>query len=187
MHPWHDVAYGDDAPEIVQALIEVPAGSKNKYELDKDSGLLKVDRVLASSMRYPANYGFIPQTYCDDKDPLDILVLGQEPVVPMALMQARPIGVMKMIDGGEGDDKIIAVHSDDPVWRDYRSINDLPPHILLEIRQFFLDYKTLEKKKVVVEGYEDAAAAKKCVTDAIELYKKTFPKKVGAGQHSVAK
>ncbi len=178
MNAWHDVSFGEDSPEIVTAIIECPAGSKMKYELDKDSGLVKADRMLSSSVRYPANYGFIPRTYCDDKDPLDILVLGQEPVVPLCLMHARPIGVMRMIDGGEGDDKIIAVHSDDPVWRDCRSLKDVAPHIILEIRQFFLDYKILEKKKTVeITGIEDAEAARACVLESIELYKKTFPKK----------
>src|SRR5512141_352181 len=116
MHPWHDVDPGSSAPAFVRAIIEIPKGSKGKYELDKDSGLLKVDRVLFSSVHYPANYGFIPRTYCDDHDPLDVLVLGQEPVVPLAIMRAKAIGVMKMTDQGEEDDKIIAVHADDPEY-----------------------------------------------------------------------
>src|SRR5512142_3046538 len=111
MHPWHDVTLGNEVPKIVPAIIEVPKGSKNKYELDKDSGLIRVDRVLFSSIHYPANYGFIPRTYCDDNDPLDVLVLGQEPVVPLTIMMARRIGVMKMRAAGEADDKIIAVHA----------------------------------------------------------------------------
>src|SRR3990167_6441114 len=109
MHPWHEVDIGEDSPKIVTAVIEVPKGSKIKYELDKKSGLIKVDRILFSSVHYPANYGFIPQSYCDDNDPLDILVLGQEPVAPLTIMSAKPIGVMKMRDQGEADDKIIAV------------------------------------------------------------------------------
>src|ERR1700751_4111745 len=111
MHPWHDVSVGERAPEIVPVVVEVPKGSKTKYELDKKSGLIKVDRVLFSSVHYPANYGFIPQTYCGDRDPLDILVLGQDPVVPLSIMRAKPIGVMKMVDQEEPDDKIVAVHA----------------------------------------------------------------------------
>src|SRR3954469_23893355 len=108
MHPWHDVELGDKVPEFISAVIEVPKGSKTKYELDKKSGLIRVDRVLFSSVHYPANYGFIPQTYCEDHDPLDVLVLGQDAVYPLAIMEAKPIGVMKMLDQGEADDKIIA-------------------------------------------------------------------------------
>src|SRR5689334_12601427 len=116
MHPWHDVELGFQTPGMVNAVIEIPKGSKLKYELDKKSGLIKVDRVLFSSVHYPANYGFVPQTYCDDHDPLDVLVLGQEPVVPLTVMRAKIIGVMRMQDQGEADDKLIAVHADDPEY-----------------------------------------------------------------------
>ena len=174
MHPWHDVSIGERAPEVVPVIIEVPKGSKNKYELEKASGLLKVDRVLFSSVHYPANYGFIPRTYCDDNDPLDVLVLGQESVVPLTIMYARPIGVMKMLDQGEADDKIIAVHANDPEVEGFRSINELPPHRLRELQRFFEDYKVLEHKAVKVERFLDWQEAQQVVVDAIELYKKSL-------------
>lgn len=176
MHPWHEVEIGDNTPTTVNAIIEVPKGSKAKYELDKASGLIKLDRILFSSVHYPANYGFIPRTYCDDKDPLDILVLGQEPVIPLCIMRAKPIGVMKMFDQGEADDKIIAVHLDDPEFSHYESIEELPPHRMIEVKRFFEDYKQLEKKSVKVENFFGKKIALEIIQDAIELYKKTFPK-----------
>jgi inorganic pyrophosphatase len=175
MHPWHDVEIEEGAPGIVPALIEIPRGSKVKYELDKKSGLLKVDRVLFSSVHYPANYGFIPRTYCGDRDPLDILVLGQEPVEPLSIMRAKPIGVMKMVDQGDEDDKVIAVHADDPEYSHHESLSSLPPHRMAEIRRFFEDYKALERKTVVIEEFLDRAAAHQVIQDAFELYRKTFP------------
>jgi inorganic pyrophosphatase len=175
MHPWHDVDIGNQAPELICVVIEVPKGSKTKYELDKKSGLIKVDRVLFSSVHYPANYGFIPRTYCDDKDPLDVLVLGQETVVPLAIMRAKPIGVMKMVDQGEADDKVIAVHADDPEYAHYNSLADLPPHRITEVRRFFEDYKVLEKKTVLIEDFKDREETHRVILEAIELYQKTFP------------
>lgn len=171
MHPWHDVEPGEGSPHIITAVVEVPKGSKTKYELDKKSGLIRVDRVLFSSVHYPANYGFIPQTFCDDNDPLDILILGQEPVAPLSLMSARPIGAMKMSDQGEIDDKIIAVHANDPEFNHYKSIKDLPPHRMTEVQRFFEDYKVLEKKSVVVEGFLDEVKAIEIINEALRLYK----------------
>jgi inorganic pyrophosphatase len=170
MHPWHDVTLGDRAPDLVPVIVEVPKGSKTKYELDKPSGLIRVDRVLFSSVHYPANYGFIPRTYCGDHDPLDALVLGQEPVVPLSIVIAKPIGVMKMVDQGESDDKIIAVHANDPEYAHYESISQLPPHRLAEVRRFFEDYKVLEHKTVVVEAFQDRGAALEVIREAIAFY-----------------
>lgn len=170
MHAWHDVEVGDQAPQFVNAIIEIPKGSKAKYELDKKSGLIKMDRILFSSVQYPANYGFIPRTYCDDKDPLDILVLGQEPAIPLCIMRAKPIGVMKMIDQGEADDKIIAVHADDPEYSHINSLEQLSPHRLREIQKFFEEYKNLENKSVKVENFFDRAEAFRVIDSALSLY-----------------
>lgn len=170
MHPWHDVELGQDSPSVVFAVIEIPKGSKLKYELDKASGLIKVDRVLFSSVHYPANYGFVPKTYCDDQDPLDILVLGQESVVPLSIMRAKIIGVMRMQDQGESDDKLIAVHADDPEYAPYNSIHDLPKHRMMEVQRFFEDYKALEHKKVVVEEFLDREDAIEILKSAIDFY-----------------
>ena len=176
MHPWHDVVIGEQVPDVVTAVIEVPKSSKAKYELDKDSGLLKLDRILFSSVHYPDNYGFIPQTLCEDHDPLDILVLGQLPVFPLCILRAKPIGLMKMLDQNEEDDKIIAIHLDDPEYNHYNSIKELPPHRLKEVRRFFEDYKALENKKVIVDDFFDEHQAREIVLKSIALYQKTFPK-----------
>src|SRR5690606_31908960 len=155
VHPWHEVTPGKDIPSTINAIIEIPKGSKAKYEIDKESGLLKLDRVLFSSVMYPANYGFIPQTYCDDHDPLDILVLCSVDVFPMSLIEAKVIGVMHMIDNGEQDDKIIAVAQHDMSVNYINDLSELPPHTMKEIVRFFQDYKTLEGKNVTIEQLLD--------------------------------
>lgn len=176
-HPWHQIAPGSDVPNSVNAIIEITNGSKGKYELDKESGLLLLDRVLSSSVVYPANYGFIPQTYCDDNDPLDILVLCSVDILPMTLVEAKIIGVMNMIDGGEQDDKIIAVAKHDPAYNHLNDIEDLAPHTMKEIVQFFESYKALEKKEVSVDGVFGRERAREILVESIELYKKEFGNK----------
>ncbi len=177
LNPWHDVELGDETPELVPAIIEVPKGSKTKYELDKATGMIRVDRILYSSVQYPANYGFIPRTYCEDHDPLDVLVLGQEPVAPLSIMRAKPIGLMKMLDHGEADDKIIAVHADDPEYAHYESIDELPPHRMTEVKRFFEDYKVLEEKNVVVEDFFGKKEALQTILTSMYQYEKEFKSK----------
>jgi inorganic pyrophosphatase len=170
MHPWHDVSWGTDVREFFFALVEIPEGSKVKYELDKTTGLLRADRVLYSAVHYPANYGFVPQTYCDDGDPLDVLMLCQQPLVPLSIARCRAIGVIPMTDDRGQDDKIIGVHIDDPQYSYYHDIRDLPPHALAELERFFLDYKTLEKKQVSIETMQGRLDAERVVEAAIQLY-----------------
>ena len=177
MHPWHDVELGDHVERYFRAVVEIPKGSKVKYELDKGTGLLRVDRILYSAVHYPANYGFVPRTYCEDGDPLDVLVLGQEPVGPNVLLRARAIGVLTMRDEKGQDDKIIAVHLDDPEYAHYGDIAQLPPHRLRELERFFLDYKVLEEKTVEVERFRGRAEAERVIRDASRLYSHTFPKR----------
>jgi len=173
-HAWHDLPLGERIEEHFNAVIEIPKGSKMKYELDKDTGLLRVDRILYSAVHYPTNYGFLPRTYCEDGDPLDVLVLGQEAVVPLCVMRARAIGVIAMSDDKGRDDKIIAVHVDDPEYEPYRDIAELPRHRLKELERFFLDYKALENKVVNVEDLKGRARAEDIVREAARLYAATI-------------
>lgn len=170
IHPWHDITPGDGLPKEFNAVIEIPFGSSVKYELDKQSGLIKLDRVLYSAVYYPANYGFIPQTLAEDDDPLDVLVLCQETVVPLTLIHARTIGLMTMIDAGKKDHKIIAVATEDPEFNSYHEASEMPPHRLTMLRRFFLDYKQLEQKGVEVDEIQPAETAYPIVEDALHRY-----------------
>ena len=170
IHPWHDVTPGDKLPNEFSTVIEIPFGSSVKYELDKVSGLIKLDRVLYSAVYYPANYGFIPQTLAEDDDPLDVLVLCQEAVVPLTIIHARAIGLMTMIDAGKQDHKIIAIATEDPEFNSYHEANEMPSHRLLMLRRFFQDYKQLEGKAVKVDEIRPAAEAFPIITDALSRY-----------------
>jgi inorganic pyrophosphatase len=170
IHPWHDITPGEGLPKEFSAIVEIPFGSSVKYELDKESGLIKLDRVLYSAVYYPANYGFIPQTLAEDDDPLDVLVLCQETVVPLTLIHARAIGMMTMIDAGKKDHKIIAVATEDPEFNSYREANQMPQHRLLMLRRFFQDYKFLEGKAVEVDEIQPAETAYPIIEDALARY-----------------
>jgi inorganic pyrophosphatase len=170
LHPWHDVTPGENLPNEFNALVEIPMGSSVKYELDKRTGLLRVDRVLYSAVYYPANYGFIPQTYAEDEDPLDVLVLCQEAVAPMTLVTARAIGLMTMIDSGKRDHKILAVAVGDPEFNTFRDALELPPHRLSMLRRFFQDYKQLEGKDVAVDEIQSAELALPIIEESLQRY-----------------
>ena len=175
-HPWHQVSIGDQQPDIVHSIIEIPKGSRAKYELDKETGLLRLDRVLYSAVYYPANYGFIPQTLGDDHDPLDILVLSQIDIEPLCIVNAKVIGVMRMIDNNEGDDKIIAVAANDISVAHINSITELPKHFIEELKNFFEEYKKLEIKTVLVQDFQDKSIAIQIIQKAIEEYQRVFKK-----------
>lgn len=170
-NPWHSVSPGENLPYKVNSIIEISKGSKAKYELDKKSGLLKLDRVLFSAVHYPANYGFIPQTYCDDHDPLDILVICSIDVDPLSIIESKVIGVMHMIDNDEQDDKIISVANNDMSVNYINNITELPPHTVVQLRRFFEDYKKLEDKHVIVEQFLGRDEAYKIINDGLALYK----------------
>lgn len=173
---WHDIPLGDNVPETFNTIIEVPRGSANKYEVDKETGLIKLDRVLYSAQFYPFDYGFAPQTYWHDNDPLDVLVLTTYPLLPGILLEVRPVGVLGMLDGGEGDDKIIAVPSDDPRYEHIQDLKDVGEHRLKEIENFFETYKLLQKKEVKCTGFRDKASAMETVKESVQLYNDKFAK-----------
>ena len=172
MHPVHDIVVPADLAAHVPAVIEIPRGSHLKYEVDKPTGLLRLDRVLYSAVYYPANYGFIPRTHADDGDPLDILVLMQEPVEPLTIVRARAIGGLQMTDDKGGDDKIVAVCVDDPAVAHYTAIAELPPHVMRELERFFTDYKVLEGKRSEVGDMYDTARALAVIQRAREAYER---------------
>ena len=176
LHPWHGAHYGTKAPERVNALIEISQGSRSKYEIDKDTGLLRLDRVIFSSFIYPVNYGFIPQTLGQDGDPLDILVICSQSIQPLCLVEATVIGNMQMIDQGERDDKIIAVAEQDASVSHIDDVTQLPEYFRVELKHFFENYKVLENKKVVVDEFQSKEKAMEIITQSIEFYKQTFPK-----------
>ncbi len=174
LHPWHGTEYGNNAPDIVNAIIEIPKGSRAKYEIDKPTGLLKLDRMIYSSFHYPINYGFIPKTLGEDKDPLDILVLTSIAIQPLCIVESKIIGVMQMIDSGDADDKIIAVAKNDPSVNYINDLSELPMHFFAELRNFFEEYKKLEKKTVVVDEFQEKEKAHNIINQAIERYRNTF-------------
>ena len=174
MNIWHDIDPSVISPENFTAVIEIPKGSSCKYEMDKYTGLLRLDRVLYTSTHYPANYGFIPRTFADDGDPLDVLVLCEQPIYPMTLIQVFPIGVMRMIDGGALDDKIIAVPVSDPTYNHFRTIDELPAHIFDEIMHFFSVYKQLENKQTAVKELFGPEEAKRIIRECMEHYDRDF-------------
>lgn len=176
LHPWHGADCGEKTPEMVNALIEIPQGSRCKYEIDKKTGLLKLDRVIYSSFHYPVNYGFIPQTLGQDNDPLDILVICSESIEPLCLVQATVIGNMQMIDNGEKDDKIIAVATKDPTVNHMSDIRELPPHFFAVLRNYFEQYKVLENKVVEIDEFQDKHTAYKVINEAVAFYQSKYPK-----------
>ncbi|MBL9024460.1 MAG: inorganic diphosphatase [Myxococcales bacterium] len=179
MHPLHDVDLPENLEDSFPTVVEIPAGSKLKYEIDKKTGLLMLDRVLYSSVHYPCNYGFIPRTHADDGDPLDVLVLMQFPVAPLTIVRARAIGGFRMRDDKGEDDKIVAVAIDDPAFSHYQATTELPPHLLRELRRFFEDYKSLEGKMSEVDELYNQARAVKVIAQAAEGYRAMQASKAG--------
>ncbi len=176
MNIWHDISPKRISKDDFMAVIEIEKGSKCKYEMDKDTGLLKLDRILYTSTHYPANYGFIPRTYADDLDPLDVLLLCSEKIRPMTMVRCYPIGVMTMMDSGRSDEKIIAVPFDDPTYNSYTDISQIPQHKFEEIRHFFKVYKELEGKETVVNEIRGAEEARKVIQKAIDDYIENYCK-----------
>jgi len=176
MNLLHDVPLGKDVPEVINVIIEINKGSKNKYEIDKETGLIALDRAMYSAQDYPFDYGFAPQTFWDDGDALDIVLLTTYPLAPGILVKVRPVAVMHMIDGGDADEKIIAVPKDDPRWESVKDLRDINPHTLKEMEHFFLTYKNLQNKTVTISGFEGAEAAKQAVLRGQKMYQEKFGK-----------
>jgi inorganic pyrophosphatase len=176
MNLLHDITPGKKIPNEINVIVEINKGSKNKYELDKETGLIMLDRVMYTSQDYPFDYGFVPQTHWHDGDPLDVVLLTTHPLVPGLLLTARPVGVFDMIDDGESDAKILAVPVKDPRFNDIKDLSDVNPHTIEEIKHFFETYKQIQKKTVTIPTIRDAKAALDIVTESIELYKKEFNK-----------
>lgn len=175
MNLWHDISFGDNAPKTFNAIIECPRGTKNKYEIDKKTGLIKLDRAMKTSQDYPFDYGFIPQTYWHDNDPLDVVLLATYPLEPGVLVEARPIGIARVVDCGDKDDKIIAVPESDPRWDGVTDLRKVNPHTLKEIQHFFETYKSIEEgKKVTVSKFEGKKEAISVLKEAREMYRKKF-------------
>lgn len=174
MNVWHDIDASRVSAEEFVAVIEISKGSKSKYELDKDTGMLLLDRILYTSTHYPANYGFIPRTFADDGDPLDVLVLCSEQIYPMTLVKCYPIGMITMIDSGSSDEKIIAIPKDDPMYNIYTDVSELPAHIFEEMKHFFSVYKMLENKTTQVDDIQNREKAIETITNCISLYKRKF-------------
>jgi inorganic pyrophosphatase len=174
LHPWHDIPTGPSVPDVVTAVVEIPRHERNKYELDKELGMFRLDRVLHSAVHYPGDYGFIPQTLGDDGDPLDILLVMTAPVFTGCLVEVRPVGIFHLVDGGINDEKIIAVPTHDPFTDEIRDIKDIRSHALREIEHFFEVYKDLEKVRVRSRGFDDAKAAKRAITQSVSNYWKAF-------------
>lgn len=168
----HDISIGHKVPDVVTCVVEINKGSKNKYELDKETGLIKLDRVMHSSQDYPFDYGFFPQTHWHDGDPLDVVILTTYPLIPGILLDVRPVAIVDMVDGGEGDAKIIAVPKDDPRFANINDLEDVNEHTIKEIVHFFETYKVIQKKEVVIRGVEGAVKAKEAILEGMELYKK---------------
>lgn len=176
MNLWHDISLGKNAPHEINVIIEINKGSKNKYEIDKETGLIALDRAMHTSQDYPFDYGFVPQTLWEDNDALDVVLLTTYPLFPGILVTARPIAIMHMTDSGEGDDKVIAVPMNDPRWADVNDLTDINKHTLKEIEHFFTTYKQIQNKVVEVSGFEGALAARTAITHSIDLYQKKYGK-----------
>ena len=176
MNLLHDITPGKKVPNEINVIVEINKGSKNKYELDKETGLIMLDRVMYTSQDYPFDYGFVPQTHWHDGDPLDVVLLTTHPLVPGLLLTARPVGVMDMIDDGESDAKVLAVPVKDPRWNEVNDITDINPHTIEEIKHFFETYKQIQKKTVSIPTIRGKDAAQEVITEALELYKKEFNK-----------